>query len=225
MNIKAKKLTTKIALTACIAMLVVWSVLGAGTSLAWFKDETPVNMNIFNFPDFDVNVKYKTSDMADYEDMRSDVNVFGDGVAFEPGYTRVVYLKIINNGDVDLKYRLAVCAVDAKKGTSVLGNEIYLPNYLRYGVVFGDSEAELNRELAQSVADGSLSELATNSFSRWDTELIEGDRNLSRARYAALVVYMPKEVGNEANYRGNDAPDVTLGIAVYAEQFDKTASN
>jgi hypothetical protein len=36
--------------------------------------------------------------------------------------------------------------------------------------------------------------------------------------YLALVVRMPKEVGNEANYRGGDLPKVELGIIVKAEQ-------
>lgn len=34
----------------------------------------------------------------------------------------------------------------------------------------------------------------------------------------ALVVRMPEEVGNEANYRGDDIPKVELGIIVKADQ-------
>ena len=36
--------------------------------------------------------------------------------------------------------------------------------------------------------------------------------------YAALILYMPKEVGNEANYRGGDIPTIDLGITVFASQ-------
>jgi hypothetical protein len=38
------------------------------------------------------------------------------------------------------------------------------------------------------------------------------------AHYAALVVYMPEEVNNVANYRGASVPKVKLGITVHAQQ-------
>ena len=38
--------------------------------------------------------------------------------------------------------------------------------------------------------------------------------------YAALIVYMPEEVGNVANYRGTDVPQLELGIKVFAQQAD-----
>lgn len=38
------------------------------------------------------------------------------------------------------------------------------------------------------------------------------------SNYAALIVYMPEEVGNKANYRGFDVPQVKLGIKVFAQQ-------
>ena len=37
--------------------------------------------------------------------------------------------------------------------------------------------------------------------------------------YIALVVRMPKEVGNIANYRGDTVPKVELGITVKADQL------
>ena len=37
--------------------------------------------------------------------------------------------------------------------------------------------------------------------------------------YAALIIYMPEEVGNVANYRGDTVPEVELGITVKAEQI------
>jgi hypothetical protein len=37
--------------------------------------------------------------------------------------------------------------------------------------------------------------------------------------YIALVVRMPEEVGNAANYRGETQPKVELGITVKADQI------
>jgi len=39
------------------------------------------------------------------------------------------------------------------------------------------------------------------------------------SRYVALIVWMPEDVGNEANYmRGSVVPRVELGITVFAQQ-------
>ena len=37
-------------------------------------------------------------------------------------------------------------------------------------------------------------------------------------QYLALVVYMPKTVGNEANYRGDTVPTIELGVNLVAAQ-------
>ena len=44
---------------------------------------------------------------------------------------------------------------------------------------------------------------------------------VNREEYAALIVWMPTEVGNEANYKtGADIPQVTLGVTVHAQQIN-----
>ena len=40
-----------------------------------------------------------------------------------------------------------------------------------------------------------------------------------QTQYVDLVLYMPEEVDNHANYRGS-APSVDLGISVLAQQAD-----
>lgn len=214
MNTNRKNITNKIALTVGILLLVVWSILGTGASLAWFKDETPAIENVFNFAKFDLDVQYKNSDMSEYEPLQMETNVFPDDALYEPGYTQVVYLKIKNNGGIDMKYKLAVDVRSVTTATSVLGNEIYLPNYLKYGVVFADSETMLDREISQQSAVRDMAELKLNSFTEYDSVIVAP----TKERYAALIVYMPTTVGNVANYQGTTAPDVNMGLTIYAEQ-------
>ena len=52
---KNKKFT-KVAFALSICLLVLWGVLGTGTSIAWFMDETPELVNSFEFADFDLEV-------------------------------------------------------------------------------------------------------------------------------------------------------------------------
>lgn len=214
MNIKRKGLTTKIALTIGVLLLIAWSILGTGASLAWFSDESPVVKNVFNFAEFDLEVDYRNSEMTDYAPLEMDTNVFLDNALYEPGYTQVVYLKVKNNSTIEMNYKLSVDVRSVTTAISVLGNEIYLPNYLRYGVLFADSETELDRELARTNAVRDMAELRFNSFSEWDSVTMQPEQE----RYVALVVYMPESVGNVANYFGNTVPTVEMGLTVYAQQ-------
>ncbi len=208
-------LTAKIALVVGVVLLLAWTVLGTGASLAWYTDETPPIVNVIDFAEFDLDVYYKNHNMDDYEEIKIDTNIFGDDALYEPNYTQLVHLKVKNNGTTDMKYRIAIDVRGVTLAESVLGNEIYLPNYLRFGVAFSNSEAALDRTLAQDNAVEEMATLRFNHFSEWDSVVVAPGEE----RYIALVVHMPKTVGNAANYRGDTAPDVNLGITVYAEQL------
>ena len=212
MKTNRKKLTTKIALTVGVLLLIVWSILGTSASLAWFSDESPVMENIFNFAEFDLEVQYRNRDMTEYAPLEMESNVFLDDALYEPGYSQVVYLKVINKGTVAMKYKVSVDVRNVTAGTSVLGNPIYLPNYLRYGVIFADAETILDREIAQQKATEDMADLDLNHFTDSITVAPEGER------YVALIVVMPTDVGNAANYRGDIIPTIDIGLTVFAEQ-------
>lgn len=214
MTVLNGKTTTKIALAIGLAILVLWSLLGTGASLAWFYDETEVIKNVFNFAEFDLEVEYKNDVVTDYTPLELGTKVFNDEALYEPGYTQVVYLKVKNASTIDMQYKIAVDLRSVITAKNVYGGDIYLPNYLKYGVIFGASEADLDREIAVANAPSDLAELALNSYSEWDGVIMppEGER------YVALIVYMPSDVDNEANCRDDHLPSVELGLTVYAQQ-------
>ena len=127
----------------------------------------------------------------------------------------VVYLKIINNSEIDMKYKLSADLRSVITAKNVNGEDIYLPDHIRYGVIFGADEAQLDRELAQENAPRELAELELNAFSAWDDVVVAP----AGVRYAAIIVYMPEEVENEANTRDDHLPRAELGITVYAQQI------
>lgn len=208
-----RKIFTKTALVLSACLMILWCILGTGSSIAWFVDESPEVKNIFNIGEFDLVVSHKTED--GYEEIKDDTEVFDDEVLYEPGYVQVVYLKIENKGTVDFDYNLSVIpdldtVVVAK---NVYGQDIYLPDYLKFGVVFADTEVELEqiiakRDLAVAEANAPLSTYTSDS------------KNLEAGgeKYAAIIIRMPEEVDNVANYRGNIQPKVELGIIVKAAQ-------
>ncbi len=209
-----RKSYTKIALTLSICLMIVWAILGTGTSLAWFTDTTPVQKNIFYVGELDVEVYYRNED-NNYEKVTSETPLFDDDALYEPGYIQVVYLKIKNEGDIPFDYKMAIGVSDYTPAINVFGQSFNLQDYLRFGLVIADSEAELeemvaDRENAKTnwTTDIGLSTYTTNI----DTLAI------GEARYVALIVRMPEEVGNIANHNGKGAPTIELGLIVKATQ-------
>ena len=203
-----KSIYTKSALLLSVCLLLLWSLLGAGSSLAWFADTSPVNRNVFRFGELDAAVLYKTEGDT-YETVTAQTVLFDETALYEPGYVQVVYLKIQNQGTVPFRCRLAVTVRGVTVGETAEGQPIYLPDHLRFGAVFGDFEGDLSRVAAETVAT-----IPLGDWTQADTVTVPAGGE----RYAAVVVCMPKTVGNEANYRGTAAPAVELGVTVTAEQ-------
>lgn len=207
---------TKKAMVLSVCLLALWAILGTGTTLAWFTDTTPTTKNTFTIGELDLDVFYKNDLLTDYEPVESDTSVFNDQARYEPGYTQVVYLHVVNAGELDFDYKVSVDRYSYVDSVNVLGGTLHLPQYLRIGVMFGDDEAKLTREVAQALADKDTMEvLLLNQYSKTDTKTVPAGGE----RYVALIVFMPDTVGNEANYQtGAKIPTVELGLTVYAQQ-------
>ena len=202
----------KIALSISLLLVVAWCVLGTGASLAWFVDTDEEVKNVFHFAEFDLEVSHRLED-GTWEKVEQGTKIFDDAALYEPGYVQVVYLKIDNLGTVPFDFKTAVTVTDYTVATNVFGQTFHLQDYLQFGLTTADTEAELyekvaTRNLAKELAVNPLSDYATEK-----TALDAGD-----ATYMALIVRMPENVGNVANYRGSVIPRVELGLIVTATQ-------
>lgn len=209
-----KKLYKKIALALSLCVLIVWSILGTGASLAWFSDSSPNITNIFNIAEFDLEIYYKSDD-GSYKTVDSEQQVFDENAIYEPGYVQVVYLKVENKGTVPFNFTTAVNVTNYTLAKNVFGTSFNLQDYLRFGLLVADTEQQLDslvntRNQAEKVATERLG----NYDYRTPTILNAGEEN-----YLALIVRMPKEVTNEANFIGVTPPKVELGISVIATQI------
>ena len=205
---------TKIGLILSVVLLVLLAMLGTAATIAWFTDVPDVDENTFIIGQLDMTVEYKNDVVTDYTPVDSQTPVFNDEALYEPGYTQAVYLKVTNNGDVAFNYKVAVEMLSYLDGMNVDGTLLHLPDSLRFGVVFGATEAELDRVLARQNATNDMETYCLDIYSQADTVTVEP----GQVRYVALVVFMPEEVGNAANYRGDKIPQVDLGLKVYAQQ-------
>ena len=215
MKPNAKKTPYKrIALALSLCALIIWAILGTGASLAWFTDTSPEINNIFHFAEFDLVVSHRLTD-GKWEEVDSKTKIFNEEALYEPGYVQVVYLKVENKGTVPFKFDTAVNVNGCIKATNVFGQPFMLQEYLKFGLATADTEEEMknsipDRDAAVEIANEPLH----NYYKSGSFELAPG-----KTKYIALIVRMPEEVGNVANYRGDTVPKVELGITVKADQI------
>lgn len=208
-----KKPYKKIALVLSLCAMVVWALLGTGASLAWFTDTSEEINNIFHFADFDLEVSHRLTD-GTWEKVDSQTKLFDEEALYEPGYVQVVYLKVDNLGDVDFRLKTAVHVNGYILATNVFGQEFNLRDYLKFGLVDAPTEADMKNSLPDREA---AKRIATMDLQNYSTEMpILG---AGKTTYIALVLYMPEEVDNVANYREDTVPKVELGVIIRAEQI------
>lgn len=210
---KRKKTYKKIALALSVCALIVWGVLGAGTSLAWFTDTSPEINNIFHFADFDLVVSHQLTD-GSWEEITGKTNIFDKNALYEPGYVQVVYLKVENKGSVPFKFHTAVNVNGYTTATNVFGQTFKLQDHLRFGITVSDTPEAMKNSVANRETAEDIANIRLHNYESKTAVLKAGG-----TAYIALVVRMPKEVNNIANYRKDGPPEVELGITVKADQI------
>jgi hypothetical protein len=195
-------------------MIFMWLLLGTGTSLAWFTDRGEEQNNIFHFAEFDLVVEYRDKD-GNYQDLEGASKVFDDEALYEPGYVQVVYLRIKNNGSVPFKFKTAVSVMDYTEAVNFFGQKFHLQDYLKFGIAVANSEEELDTVVRPRE---NATALANMPLSRYDSDYAVLAEQASV--YMAVIVRMPRDVDNVANYRGTVIPRVELGLIVNASQLN-----
>ena len=200
---KRALLTSVMALVMCVVMLV-------GTTFAWFTDTASTGVNKIQAGNLDVKLSYLTKENV-WQEVTETTKLFDDEALWEPGHTEVAYLMVENVGNLALKYQLSVNVANEVTSTSVIGNTLKLSDYIKMGVVDGQTEAFTNREAARGAVQnaGNIATYTKNG------NIAAG----GGAQYVAMVVYMPETVGNEANYAvGKTIPSIELGVKLFATQ-------
>ena len=210
------KNTTKRSLLASVFALVLCVAMLVGSTFAWFTDTASTGVNKIQSGNLDVRLMY-SKDMKEWEEATDQTQLFNNNALWEPGHTEVVYLKIVNNGSLALKYETEFARnYRVTKGKNVLGNNFYVGDYLKVGSATIDA-AFNSREDAWAAIAGSEKALqkGVQLTDGW-TVLKAGE---STAPFA-VVIYMPTTVGNEANAKSKSwvSTIYDLGLEVYATQ-------
>lgn len=188
------KQSTKHALWASVTAIALCMVMLVGTTFAWFTDTASTGVNRIEAGNLKIKLMY-SKDMTSWVEATADTPLFDDNALWEPGYTQIAYLKVVNTGSLALKYDVTTNSYDKERGKNAAGNLFYIDQYLK--VVLAETETAFeNRSAAIAAISGSEKFMAKELRISKDWTVLEAG---AESQPFAVVVYMPTTVGNEAN--------------------------
>ena len=209
---KRALLTSVMALVMCVVMLV-------GTTFAWFTDTASTAVNKIQAGNLKMEVSYKNTPDGELKTLNESTNVFMENALWEPGHVEYAVLNVKNIGTLALKYKLGINIASETGSTNVFDKSFKLSDYIKFAVIDGDQSA-LDRD--NLVAAATDSKLIKEGYTKESQLRTATDTNaaLKNDETVTLVVWMPTDVGNNANYKvGETVPEINLGINVVATQY------
>ena len=196
----------------CVAMLV-------GTTFAWFTDSATTGTNQIQAGNLDVKLMY-SKDMVTWKEATAETQLFDNNALWAPGHTEYIYLKIVNNGTLNLKYSTEFAHnYNVSWGKNVLGNRYYVGDYLKIGT------AQVDAAFADDAA--AQAAIAANEKAlKKGVQFTEGWITLAAGASTdpfAMVVYMPASVGNEANAKSEGFTSKITGIGIQVTAIQDVA--
>ena len=207
-NNKKALLSSAFALVLSVAMLI-------GTTFAWFTDTASTAVNKIQAGNLDIELAYKNSTTrGEFKEANKETPVFDNNALWEPGHVEYVVLKVSNTGSLALKYKLGINIASETGSTNVNNNAFKLSDYIRFAVL-NDDQSSLDRDAL--VAAATDSKLIKEGYTAENHLTATGTDNSQKV--VTLVVWMPTDVGSEANHKTEvTAPSIDLGISVAATQ-------
>ena len=224
---KRALLSSAFAILICVAMLI-------GTTFAWFTDTASTAVNKIQAGNLDIEAWYRTSAEGDWIEIDSATDLFGNESAlYEPGYTRVVELKIKNAGNLALKYKIGMNIVSETAGVNMDGNPYKLSNYLKVATtgIQPCSTGDDFTDIVAAALEGAIFRRGNGSmwtardFANFSLEKAKNGvvNNLMPGKEAILgmKIYMPETVGNDANAISSEkTASINFGIDISATQYN-----
>lgn len=228
---KKQNILGKALLGSLITMLLCCAML-LGTTFAWFTDSASSKVNPIQTGTLSLRLQYAvdTNEQGELNwqtvpENENRVALFdaAEGSLFEPGFTGVTYLRVVNTGNLDLKYRYKITVEENQVGRRGDTN-IDLTNFLQLKSLHTDSSAVVINEAFWD--DVSFMNSTTNtSETGWTGVAFDsGEDNAPMVRAGetgspiAVMVQMPVSVGNAANSDGSVLPSISLRFHLTAIQ-------
>ncbi len=188
------KQATKHALWASVTAIALCMAMLVGTTFAWFTDTASTGVNRIEAGNLKIKLMY-SADMKEWKEATADTPLFDDNALWEPGYTQIAYLKVVNAGSLALKYDVTTNSYEKERGKNAAGDLFYIDQYLKVGLAETETAFE-NRSAAIAAISGNEKSMAKELRISKDWTVLEAG---AESKPFAVVVYMPTTVGNEAN--------------------------
>ena len=199
-NTNRALLSSVVALVLCCSMLI-------GSTFAWFTDEVTTGVNTIQAGNLDVEL-YAGGTKVD-----STTPLFDDVAKWEPGVVSYENLTVANEGNLALKYNLALVAANENKVTNGKG----LSEILKVAVVEGGVNTSMSRE---ALVAGISNWTSLQSWSDNNVVLNAGETKT----YGIVIYWQPSaddndwNVNNDKTTTDNKPLWIDLGLTLVATQ-------
>lgn len=188
-----------LSLLVCLALLV-------GTTFAWFTDSVSNKGNKIQAGRLDIALEELQD--GEYVDISNSNDPIFNYDNWEPGYSDVAVLKLVNKGTLALKYQLDIVA----NGTaSKLAEVIDVYAKISDTAITEELSSFENLETEGYENVGTLAQLIAEKDGAAHGHLLKGE-----AAYAGIVLHMQETAGNEYQ---NKSVGTTFDIVVNATQY------
>lgn len=195
-------------------MLILVSLISfTFTTFAWFSDSVSSLNNIITVGNLDAEM-YWTDDISSgvwYNIEDKDHNAVFTYDNYEPGYTEVKYIKIVNNGTLAYKFDLSLLALGEVGPLAEAVDLYYLAN-AQSNITSSDLSGMENQ--------GAIIDILGTSLSDTEVLLAQGENDgihNSHEMVVAIALQMQKTAGNE--YQGKSIGD-GFSIRLTATQYN-----
>ena len=205
---KKSLLFSLISLVVCVSMLV-------GTTFAWFTDQVFSGKNVITSGNLDLEM-YWTDDLGsgvwhNVEDEEHNTIFSYDN--WEPGYTDVKYIKLVNNGDLAFNYKLNITP-QSEVGELAEVINVYFANG---GVVLNSRD-----DLSNLRAIGLLENVLDGDTTASGTLLSEDQYNPDHPSGETIVTIAMSMITSAGNkYQNKDAGKFTITALAAQASYEK----
>ena len=203
-NLRSALFKSVISLILCVSMLL-------GTTYAWFTDTVTSGNNIIKAGNLDLQI-FWTDDITDSDSWRdaedASAGAIFDYDRWEPGYTCVRYIKIVNNGTLAFKYIMNILP-DGEMG--ILADVIDVYYMDNYNV---DASGKIS-SIGGMTKAGTLADVVTKKVSS-EGKLLPKDAANSGETIVAITMNMQESADNR--YQGKSI-GTTFSIEFLATQL------
>jgi hypothetical protein len=197
-----------------------------GTSYAWFTDQVESGYNRIQTGNLEVVLEYCTVESgsavsedvlskADWKEVSNTTKLFTKDV-WSPGDSEVVYLRIRNTGELDLKYQLGLNVKEDKANIQLSDYiQIMESEDLQDGQIVFGNEAQTDENDTQVSNDDTQT---TNSETTTKNVKLKADKLSQKqtSEIVAITVSMPNTTSEEIV--DSDISTIKLGVTLSATQ-------